>query len=243
MIEKLHEPTGNLPLPIEVLDATHLIEELSPDEVEPELLEAEAVEAEAVEAEAVEPAPAILPSLVPADVLEELHARGEIELEGAPPVEVGVGVEVLPGNFSLPTLVPSDVLEELHARGEIELFDAEGNPVVLPDELSPDEVELIEDSEIEELLEASPVERVIDAEEVVDALARVPLFSELDQKALAELAVGATLQVVGDRGYVFREGELAETFFLVAEGAVEALRRTRKGEIAMHQFRQGDVFG
>ncbi len=145
---------------------------------------------------------------------------------------------------ALTPLVPADVLEELHARGEIDLFDEDGNLVMLPEELSPDEIEcVVDDDEFEELIEVAPVERVVDPEEVIDALARVPLFSELDHAALSGLADGATIQIVGDRSYVFREGELAETFFLVAEGAFEALRRTRKGEVAMHQFRSGEVFG
>lgn len=178
--------------------------------------------------------------------------------------ELGVSEQPLPEGTLLPSLVPPDVLSELHDRGEIDLFDEEGKRLAHPDDEAVeveafeefDEAEEVHDFEelrvtgeteaveVEEL-EDHEVARLVDEEEVIDTLARVPLFSDLDRSAFVELAREVHLRTVPDREYVFREGEPASSFFLVAEGAFEVVRRLpgRKREIVLHQFRQGEAFG
>ena len=165
--------------------------------------------------------------------------------------ELGVPNEPLPRGTFLPSLVPPDVLQELHSRGEIELFDEEGVIIERPGaheyeiaEIDDDEVEQL-DAVLEDDEDLESVERVMDEEELIDSLARVPLFSDLDRKAFAELAREVKLRTINDRAYVFREGDPADSFFLVAEGALEVVRRipNQKREIVLHQFHQGQAFG
>ena len=136
----------------------------------------------------------------------------------------------------LPSLVPPDVLEELHTRGEIDLFDPDGNLIVRPEEepieISEDDIEIIEDDE-----------REVDPEEVIERLEQVPLFSELDREAFLELSRAVKLRTVGDRCFVFKEGEEANSFFLVAEGTLEVVRRLRKREVLLRRFGAGEPFG
>jgi CRP-like cAMP-binding protein len=136
----------------------------------------------------------------------------------------------------LPSLVPPDVLEELHVRGEIDLYDPEGKLLVRPEdeaiEVSEEDIELIEDAEHE-----------VDPEEVIEKLQQVPLFSDLDRDAFLELSRAVKLRTVGDRCYVFKEGEEANSFFLVAEGSLEVIRRLRKREVLLRRFGAGEPFG
>ncbi len=134
----------------------------------------------------------------------------------------------------LPALVPPDVLHELHARGEIELFDEDGNPVdtAEAEEVVDDEIEVIEES------------RAADPEKVIYSLQRVPLFAALDRASFVSLARAVMLRTFADRQYVFHEGEQADSFFLVAEGSLEMVRRSRANrELALRHFEEGEVFG
>ena len=141
----------------------------------------------------------------------------------------------------LPSLVPPDVLEMLHARGEIDLYDVGGRPIarLLGEE---EEVEITDETEIE-VLEDEAAGTPVDAEQVIAALQRVPLFSDLGREAFLELSQAVRLRTVGERCYVFREGEQASSFFLLAEGSVEVVRRLRRREIVLRHFEQGEAFG
>ncbi len=155
----------------------------------------------------------------------------------------------------LPSLVPPDVLDELHARGEIDLFDEAGNRI--EPRQADEEVQAVEDfEEIEEAAD-DDVELVedetpatadpgvpVDAERVIEALGNAALFSTFGREAFLELSRAVKLRTAGDRSFVFREGEEADSFFILTEGSVEVVRATRAGkEIALRHFGQGDLFG
>ena len=149
---------------------------------------------------------------------------------------VGASSAPLPDGEPLPSLVPPDVLEELHARGEIDLFDDQGNLIALP-EAEEEIVEEIDASTVEVVEEADPG-RPVDSARVIDVLEGVPLFSDLGREAFLELSRAVKLRTVGDRCYVFREAEEANSFFLLAEGSVEAVRKTRRREVALRHYEQ-----
>ncbi|MBI5549710.1 MAG: cyclic nucleotide-binding domain-containing protein [Deltaproteobacteria bacterium] len=144
-----------------------------------------------------------------------------------------------PLSGSLPSLVPPDVLEELHQRGEIDLYDPAGQLVARHQEDEPVEI----GEEDIEILEDPSSGEAINPEEVIDQLEQVPLFSELDRDAFMELSRAVKLRTVGNHCLVFREGEQAESFFLVAEGRIEVMRRLRKKEIVLRSFDAGEPFG
>ncbi|MGI5864329.1 MAG: cyclic nucleotide-binding domain-containing protein [Myxococcales bacterium] len=172
------------------------------------------------------------------------------------PERLGANSAPLPAPCILSSLVPADVLNELHARGEIDLFDEAGN-LIEPPKPTEDEVQAVEDfEEIEEIAD-SEVELVEESapagadsgsphhpERVVDALNSLPLFSHLGREALLEPSRAAKLRTVEDRRLVFREGDEADSFFILAEGSVELVQTTRSGrELALRHFGQGEVFG
>jgi CRP-like cAMP-binding protein len=84
----------------------------------------------------------------------------------------------------------------------------------------------------------------IQADEVVELLARVPVFSTLvpaDLQRIAQLAVPRTF----DPGQVvFREGDSSDTCYIVRTGRARALRGHSDGRvITLATFGPGDIFG
>jgi CRP/FNR family cyclic AMP-dependent transcriptional regulator len=75
-------------------------------------------------------------------------------------------------------------------------------------------------------------------------LARVPLFADLSERDLAQLA-----QVAVPRSYeageaVFREGDSGDTCYVVREGSVRITRRHSDGRvITLAELREGAIFG
>jgi CRP/FNR family cyclic AMP-dependent transcriptional regulator len=75
-------------------------------------------------------------------------------------------------------------------------------------------------------------------------LARVPLFSDLSERDLAQLA-----QVAVPRSYeageaVFREGDSGDTCYVVRQGSVRITRRHSDGRvITLAELREGAIFG
>lgn len=184
------------------------------------------------------------PSLVPPDVLEELAQRGEL---------------VVVQN----TLIPPDVLAELQTRGEIDILDAPAPGMAEPEMVDTDDVVLESAGDEEPLsaeaagaeVEEDPAEPVlaaharaegeepIDTEEVIDNLARVPLFSDLPRAAFVELARSVSVVPFETGQVVFQEGEAAPSFYLVADGSFEAQREVRGAPTVLKQAGVGEVFG
>ena len=144
-----------------------------------------------------------------------------------------------PQGEELPSLVPPDVLEELHVRGEIDLYDPAGHLIARPDE---DAIE-VSDHDIEVIQDAASEEHELAPEEALRHLESVPLFSDLGHDAFVELAKAVKLRTVGDGCMVFREGEEAQSFFLLAEGQVEIARTVRKRDVVLRTIGGGEPFG
>src|SRR4051812_2737929 len=83
-----------------------------------------------------------------------------------------------------------------------------------------------------------------DGEDTARLLARVPLFADLSEPDLRELA-----QVAVPRSYeagqvVFREGDAGDTCFIVRSGAARVTRRHSDGRvITLSELRPGAIFG
>jgi CRP/FNR family cyclic AMP-dependent transcriptional regulator len=83
-----------------------------------------------------------------------------------------------------------------------------------------------------------------DREDTARLLGRVPLFADLTERDLAELA-----QVAVPRSYepgqaVFREGDTGDTCYVVREGCVRVTRRHSDGRvITLAELRPGEMFG
>jgi CRP/FNR family transcriptional regulator, cyclic AMP receptor protein len=81
-------------------------------------------------------------------------------------------------------------------------------------------------------------------EDTARLLGRVPLFADLSERALVELA-----QVAVPRSYepgqsVFREGDSGDTCYVVREGCVRVTRRHSDGRvITLAELRPGEMFG
>jgi CRP/FNR family transcriptional regulator len=81
-------------------------------------------------------------------------------------------------------------------------------------------------------------------QDVVELLARVPVFETLGREDLAQVA-----QVVVPRRFapgqvIFREGDESDTCYVVASGHARALREHGDGRtIALARFGPGDIFG
>src|SRR3954466_14192023 len=83
-----------------------------------------------------------------------------------------------------------------------------------------------------------------DREDTARLLGRVPLFADLSERDLVELA-----QVAVPRSYepgqaVFREGDTGDTCYIVREGSVRVMRRHSDGRIiTLAELRPGEMFG
>jgi CRP/FNR family transcriptional regulator len=81
-------------------------------------------------------------------------------------------------------------------------------------------------------------------EDTARLLGRVPLFAELSERDLAELA-----QVAVPRSWlageaVFREGDSGDTCYVIRSGCVRVTRRHSDGrQITLAELRDGDIFG
>src|ERR671933_1140217 len=81
-------------------------------------------------------------------------------------------------------------------------------------------------------------------EDTAALLARVPLFADLTERDLEQLA-----QVAVPRSYeageaVFREGDSGDTCYVIREGAVRVTRRHSDGRvITLAELRAGQIFG
>ncbi len=72
----------------------------------------------------------------------------------------------------------------------------------------------------------------VDRGPIIDDLRRTPLFARLDQSQLAKLATIAHPQRLAGGETVFLQGDLADAFFLLSEGAVKVFKTFRDGRSA-----------
>src|SRR5438445_7595601 len=82
------------------------------------------------------------------------------------------------------------------------------------------------------------------AQEVVELLGRVPVFSTLEQDDLERIAQLAVPRSFAPGEVVFREGDASDTCYIVREGRACAIRTHRDGRtITLARFGPGDIFG
>ncbi|MFL5318311.1 MAG: cyclic nucleotide-binding domain-containing protein [Myxococcaceae bacterium] len=76
-----------------------------------------------------------------------------------------------------------------------------------------------------------------------EALGRVSLFANVKPEELDALAKLARQGSVNAHDYLFREGEDAQSFYVVLDGAVEVLRRGNGREVALRHIGRGEAIG
>lgn len=82
------------------------------------------------------------------------------------------------------------------------------------------------------------------ASEVVQLLARVPVFATLGEEDLQRIAELAVPREFDAGQVVFREGDSSDTCYVVRHGGVRAVREHRDGRtITLANFGPGDIFG
>ena len=80
--------------------------------------------------------------------------------------------------------------------------------------------------------------------DVVELLARVPVFSTLVRTDLERIAQLAVPRSFAAGQVVFREGDSSDTCYVVREGRVRAIRTHRDGRtLTLARFGRGDIFG
>src|SRR5215211_824552 len=81
-------------------------------------------------------------------------------------------------------------------------------------------------------------------EDTARLLARVPLFADLSERDLAQLAQVAVPRTYEAGEAVFREGDSGDTCYVVREGSVRVTRRHSDGRvITLTELRPGAIFG
>ncbi|HWO94287.1 MAG TPA: cyclic nucleotide-binding domain-containing protein [Dehalococcoidia bacterium] len=73
----------------------------------------------------------------------------------------------------------------------------------------------------------------------IDRLAGVPLFRNLPKKSLERLQRVVATRTFGSGEDIVKEGEIGSGFFLITEGAAEAVR----GDTKLATYGPGDFFG
>jgi CRP/FNR family transcriptional regulator len=86
--------------------------------------------------------------------------------------------------------------------------------------------------------------RMAMGEDTARLLGRVPLFSDLSERDLRELAQVAVPRTYQQGQAIFREGDSGDTCFVVREGCVRVTRRHSDGRvITLAELRPGEMFG
>jgi CRP-like cAMP-binding protein len=98
--------------------------------------------------------------------------------------------------------------------------------------------------------EAPPIELTQRVSESTGDLAeelerpQIPLFSELPKSAFIELLVQMDMKEMNAGDYVITEGEVGDSFFVVATGKVRVVRKTETGEeVTLAYLTDGAFFG
>jgi len=78
----------------------------------------------------------------------------------------------------------------------------------------------------------------------LEALAKIPLFAELDEPELDEVARVALKETFGPDDIVFREGETGDKLYLILEGQIKIMKLVPgKGGKILTTLKPGDFFG
>ncbi len=130
-----------------------------------------------------------------------------------------------------PSLIPFDVMQAYEREVAAERLDLpEDEHINTADELG------VEDA-------AALPQTPADSQTAIDALSQVPQFRGLPHALLEALAEGAMQCEVLEGEYLFIEGDAAESFYVVAEGTLEILRRKDDREVALRHLSHGEAIG
>ena len=79
---------------------------------------------------------------------------------------------------------------------------------------------------------------------MIDLLHRVPLFASLSAEALRDVADAAHVRVIEPGAAFFREGDPADSFYVVQSGSVKVTQLTPEGhQVVLRLIAPGDAFG
>src|ERR1700689_1302207 len=82
------------------------------------------------------------------------------------------------------------------------------------------------------------------ADDLLELLGRVPVFSTLESADLERIAAVSVPRTFGPGQVVFREGDASDTCYVVREGHARAIRTHGDGRtITLATFGPGDIFG
>lgn len=145
-----------------------------------------------------------------------------------------------------PSLIPADVwhsyqlevAEAERAQAERHARELAAAPVKLPD-YDLEDLELVSAEHEIGLSATVPA----DPEVALFALSQVPMFAELPRASLEALVAKARQGEVSAGEYLFMEGDPADSFFVVIEGALEILRRRDELEVALRHLGRGEAIG
>ncbi|MHB8873491.1 MAG: Crp/Fnr family transcriptional regulator [Myxococcaceae bacterium] len=135
-----------------------------------------------------------------------------------------------------PSLIPDDVWHSYQQEVEQSM---RADAAELPVEPSEDGMEVITAETEIGMSSSSPA----DAEVALFALQRVAMFDDLDNETLEILIKGARQGEVSSGEYLFVEGDVADSFFVIIDGALEVLRRREEREVALRHMGTGEAIG
>ena len=83
----------------------------------------------------------------------------------------------------------------------------------------------------------------MDIQQETEVLAKVPLFSKLDQSKLKLLAFTSELQIFEDGEIVLREGDAADCTYVILKGEVDVLSFSDDHEMVIGTLRANQLLG
>ncbi len=148
------------------------------------------------------------------------------------------------------SLIPKDVLQAWNA--EAAAREPVTGPIGVPPGLIPRGAPLprrspgvaaTEEHEIPSVEVAGVMQMTVDHEVALLALSQVAEFQKVPRTSLSALADGAMQLEVRDGEELFREGDEAESFFVVVDGTLEILRTKHGREVALRHISRGEAIG
>ena len=83
----------------------------------------------------------------------------------------------------------------------------------------------------------------MNTDEKIEALAAVPLFSQVGRKDLERLAMLATERTYASGTDIVSEGEVGVAMFLISEGTVEVVKAEDGKDVKIDELKRGAFFG